>query len=148
MDHLHALTEADELLVAAQNVLGGEWENADGGADTCVLPSGESGVQYGLTRGGGNPVGDAQSVAASVTAVATLWTSAGFEPTVIELPALDGLALTEVRYPETGYGVDGLYLSFQATTAGASVQALTRCVPGDAAEINRAWHEANDPAMP
>jgi hypothetical protein len=139
MDHQQAWDELDGLFQQAQTIVGGEWENIDGGARKCGLPSGGSGAQYPFGRfGSGVPVEQQQAV---IDEVVRVWSEAGFEPTVIVKPEVKGIVVTEVRYPASGYGVDGLAMQFWVATSATTLDGQTRCVPGDADEINREWQQ-------
>lgn len=133
MDHVQAKAEVDDLFSQAQELVGGDWQIADTGAQACSLDGG-TGARYALTRIGSGVPGE--NTAAIVAGVVDAWTSAGFAPTVSELPPVNGLVVTQVRYPASGNGVDGLYLRFWAGTEATTLEGLTRCVPGDANEIN------------
>jgi hypothetical protein len=133
MDHVQAKAEVDDLFAQAQQIVGGDWQVADSGAESCNLVVG-SGARYALTRiGAGIAADQTDSI---VKGVVDAWTTAGFAPTVTELPPVNDLVVIQVRYPASGYGVDGLYLQFWAGTEASTLEGLTRCVPGDANEIN------------
>lgn len=134
MDHTEAKVELEGLFAVAYDRVGGAWESLDRGAEPCTLPSGGTGARYPLTRlGPGVPKEQQQAVIDTVVAG---WTKAGFTPTVTDLPPVNGLVVIEVRYPASGYGVDGLAMQFWIAHTGTSLDGQTRCVPGDADKIN------------
>lgn len=139
MTYDEALTELEGLLTPVQDVVGGDWENLDGGAERCSLPNGDTGAWSPSARlGSGVPAEQHQTI---VDQVVQIWTDAGFEPVVTKRPPVEGIVVTEVGYPADGYGVDGLYLAFSVGVNSTSVEGQTRCVPGDAAQINEDYQE-------
>ena len=139
MNHLEAKAELNNLFAAAQTAVGGDWVSQDGGAEDCRLPSGAIGAQYPLSRlGPGVPLEQQQKV---IDTVVSAWTKAGFKPTVSKLQANNGIVVTEVGYPASGYGVDGLYMVFGIGVNSTDLDGQTRCVPGDAAKINSDRHK-------
>ena len=139
MDHKQARDELDGLFQQVQTIVGGEWESLDSGAEKCGLPSGGVGARYGLGRiGPGVPLEQQQAV---IDEVVRVWSEAGFEPTVTVKPEVKGIVVTEVRYPASGYGLDGLAMQFWVATSATTLDGQTRCVPGDADEINREWQQ-------
>lgn len=135
MDHQEARDEMDGLFQQVQTIVGGEWESLDSGAEDCSLPSGGVGARYGLGRIGPGVAKEQQQ--AVIDQVVRVWAEAGFESTVTELPPVNGLVVVEVRYPASGYGVDGLAMRFGIGLRSTDLDGQTRCVPGDADEINR-----------
>lgn len=134
MNHAEARAELDAVLTAAQNAVGGEWEMADSGAEACTLPSGDTGARYVLARyGAGLPNDTLQPAVDTIVAVLT---DAEFPPTV-STRTESGVEVTEIGYPETGKGVDGLFIEVNISENRSSVLGQTRCVPGDYAQINR-----------
>ena len=134
MDHREAKAELNNLFAAAQDAVGGDWENQDRGAEDCHLLSGAIGAQYPLSRlGPGVPLEQQQKL---IDTVASAWSKAGFTTTVSKMPAYKGIVVTEVGYPASGYGVDGLYMVFSIGVNATYLEGQTRCVPGDAAKIN------------
>jgi hypothetical protein len=146
MDHVQASAELDEILKIAQDAIGGEWKNLDGGAAPCALPSGGQGVQYGFGRTGPGVPLDQQKAIEDL--VVTEWTAREFAP-VVGSQSLEDIVYTTVRYPETGYGVDGLYLDFRLGERGSAISGQTRCVPGDYRQINKDYQaERNSTLTP
>jgi hypothetical protein len=134
MNHTEAWAELDAVLTAAQNAVGGEWEIADSGAEACTLPSGETGARYVLGRyGAGLPKDQLQPV---IDTIAAVLDEATFTPT-ISTRTESGVEVTEIGYPETGKGVDGLFVEVNISETRSSVLGQTRCVAGDYAQINR-----------
>lgn len=134
-----ATAEVDEIITAAQDAIGGEWTSADGGAEACELPSGETGARSPFGRfGPGMPKDQLQPV---VDVIVAAWTDAGFTPTVTTQMQGD-VEYTAVGYPETGTGQDGLYVELEINENGSGILGQTRCVPGDYAQINRDYQEA------
>ena len=134
MNHREAEAELDNQFAAAQNAVGGGWVNQDSGAEDCHLSSGAIGAQYPLSRlGPGVPLEQQQKV---IDAVVSAWTKAGFQTTVSKMPAYKGIVVTEVGYPASGYGVDGLYMVLGIGVNATYLDGQTRCVPGNAAKIN------------
>jgi hypothetical protein len=134
MDHRAATAELNGLFAVAQDAVGGDWEISDGGAEPCALPSGESGAQFGFARyGAGVPLDQQQAIVDSVVAA---WTNEDFAPTVGS-QSIEETEYTTVRYPESGWGVDGLYLDFRLGEHGSAMLGQTRCVPGDYLAINK-----------
>jgi hypothetical protein len=134
MDHREARDELDAVLVAAQSAIGGQWEIADSGAEACTLPSGKTGARYVLARfGDGVPADQAQPAIGTIVEV---WSEATFAPSVSSRTE-SGVEVTEIGYPETGKGVDGLFVEANISETRSSVLGQTRCVAGDYAQINR-----------
>jgi hypothetical protein len=134
MNHGEAKAELNDLFTAARDAVGGAWVLQDGGAESCTLPSGATGARYPLARmGPGVPEGQQEKI---IDAVVTAWTDAKFTPTVSKKPPINGFVVTEVGYPASGYGIDGLYVVFGIGVNSTDLQGQTRCVPGDAAKIN------------
>ena len=135
MDHIEAKAEIDTLFQVVQELVGGEWERHDSGALPCTLPSGSMGTEYKLDRiGPGVPVEQQRAV---LDRVAEEWSDKGFELTTYAYPVIKGITVTAMRYPETGYGEDGLAFEFAVASSASTFEGQTRCVPGDADEINR-----------
>lgn len=139
MTYTEASAELDSLITTAQDAIGGEWTSADGGAEACELPSGETGARSPFGRfGPGMPKDQLQPV---VDVIVAAWTDAGFTPAVTTKMQGD-VEYTAVGYPETGKGKDGLYVELQINENGSGILGQTRCVPGDYAQINRDYREA------
>lgn len=129
-----AVAEVQTLLDSAQSAIGGHWESRESGAEDCALPDGTTGARFALgATGPGLPAAELTTAVASVTSA---WSDAGFAPVVKELAPVNGVTATQVSYPESGEGVDGLYLRLRITESGSALDAQTRCVPGDSAQIN------------
>lgn len=137
MDHTEAMQELDGLFRIAQDALGGDWESGDDGAEACELPSGEAGVRYVFARYGTALAADQQTTV--VDTIVAGWTARDFTPTA-GTDTSGEVEISTVRYPATGRGVDGLYMQFRAGVNGSSIQGQTRCVPGDAGQINEEFH--------
>lgn len=135
MDPEDAKAEIVALIEPVQALVQGDWQDLDKAAEACSLASGGTGARYGMLRIGPGVEEGAQK--AFLDAVTAQWTKAGFTPTASERPPLNGVVVTELRFPTTGFGEDGLYLRASVSTNSAQVEAQTRCVPGDANEINR-----------
>ena len=134
MDYPQAQAELAKLYALAQDAVGGSWEYTELGADVCGLPSGAKGAQTGgVSYGPGVPLDRQQAIIDQVVAA---WTRAGFKPFVLARPPVKTIISTQVRYPASGYGVDGFTLSFEVATTASSLDGQTRCVPGDADAIN------------
>jgi hypothetical protein len=54
---------------------------------------------------------------------------------------LGNVQISTARYPENGWGVDGLYMELRVGVNGSSILGQTRCVPGNAGKINEEHHE-------
>jgi hypothetical protein len=134
MNHREAKAELNDLFAAAQDAVGGDWVNQDAGAESCTLPSGATGARYPLARMGPGVPEDQQDKI--IDAVVRAWSDAKFTPTASKKPPINGFVVTEVGYPASGYGVDGLYMVFGIGVNSTDLAGQTRCVPGDAAKIN------------
>jgi hypothetical protein len=132
MDYTESAHELNNLFVAVQDAIGGEWENADSAAEACELPSGGTGARAAFGRfGQGVPVEQQQSV---VDAISAAWDDAEFAPSVST--GVDGEAqFTRIAYPESGQGPDGIYIELKFNENGSAILGQTRCVPGDYEEI-------------
>jgi hypothetical protein len=134
MTPFEAHDELDALLVAGEKVVGGTWRSTDGGAEFCTTSDGTKGAVFPFGRlGQGVPAAQQESV---LSGVAATWTSAGFPATRSSLGSEGGSAVTQLRYPASGYGTDGIYLTFTVNENGSSFDAQSRCVPGDADKVN------------
>lgn len=134
MDHTEARAELDALLLAAQDVLPGQWEVSDSGPRTCTLPSGELGVDYALQRvyESGLPV---ESQVEALDAVSAVWRDMGYSITEIEREPVNDIEASELVYPESGADDTGLQFSLAMTTRGVVVGGQSRCGVGDAREL-------------
>jgi hypothetical protein len=132
MTHNESVHELNDLFLAAQDSIGGSWENADSAAEACELASGATGARAAFGRfGQGVAVEQQQSVVDSITAE---WSDAGFDPTVTT--GVDGdVDFLRVAYPESGQGPDGMYVELKFNENGSSILGQTRCVPGDYEQI-------------
>lgn len=135
MNAAQAHDELATLLEDAQSVVGGEWKSIDGGAEICTTAAGKPGVVYPFGRlGPGVPGGDQQAMLDRVVAA---WKSSGFTAVPHTQPSVKGVEIREVRYPDSGYGEDGIYLIFSVSVNGSTIDAQSRCVPGNADQINQ-----------
>jgi hypothetical protein len=134
MDYPQAQAELARLYAMAQDAVGGTWKPMEFGADSCALPSGARGAQTG--GGSDGPGVPLEQQRAIIDQVVAAWTRAGFKPFVSARPPVKSIVATQVRYPASGYGVDGFTLSFEIATTASTVDGQTRCVPGDADAIN------------
>lgn len=142
MDHDEAYSELDSLFKVAQDAVGGEWESADSGALDCALPSGDEGAQYAFARKSeGIPKDQQQAI---IDLVVAAWTAKELAPTLGSRSS-QGSEITTVRYPASGWGVDGMYFEFRLSERSAGLIGQTRCVPGDLEQINRDYHDSNSP---
>jgi hypothetical protein len=133
MDASQAHDEVDSLLNQAQQAVGGTWRSIDGGAEICKAAGGP-GAQFPFGRlGPGVPVDQQSAIIATVTAA---WKTAGFTPVELAPHEENGHTVRQLDYPASGYGEDGIYLSLSITTLGSSLDAQSRCIPGDADKIN------------
>ena len=134
MDATQAHDEIDAVLSGAERVIGGSWQRLDSGAQFCTMAGGNKGAVFPFMRiGPGVPSAQRAAILASVT---QQWTAAGFAPTALDGDTYDGVADSELRYPASGYGTDGVYLSLQLSVNASSAEGQSRCIPGDADTIN------------
>ena len=134
MDATQAHDEIDGVLRGAQQVIGGSWQRLDTGAELCTTASGKKGAVFPFMRiGPGVPAAQRAAILAEVT---QQWTAAGFAPTAVQGDTYEGVADDELRYPASGYGTDGVYLSLQLSVNASSAEGQSRCIPGDADKIN------------
>jgi hypothetical protein len=148
MTHDESAHELNDLFIAAQDTIGGSWENADSAAEACELPSGRTGARAAFGRfGQGVAVEQQRSV---VDTIAAAWSEAEFEPTVTT--GVDGDAeFFRIAYPESGQGPDGMYIELKFNENGSAILGQTRCVPGDYDEIRddiRSSREATSTPTP
>lgn len=137
MDYPQAQAELKKLYAMAQDAVGGTWKYTELGADVCGLPSGAKGAQTGgFSYGPGVPLEQQQAI---IDQIVDAWTKAGFVPSVSARPPVKNIVSTQVRYPASGYGVNGFTLSFEVATTASTLDGQTRCVPGDADAINREY---------
>jgi hypothetical protein len=128
-------------LDAAQKIVGGSWEDEDGGAEVCTTPSGEAGATFQLMRSG-PPVPLAQQQT-MVDAVSKLWAKAGYSgvQSAQFIKDAEGIALD---YPKQfGTAPDGTHLTFAVSVGGSYVVGQTPCVAGDADAYDAAHHPDN-----
>ena len=134
MNATQAHDEIDAVLSGAEKTIGGSWQRLDGGAQICTTASGKKGAVFPFMRiGPGVPAAQRAAILASVT---KQWTAAGFPPTALESDTYEGVADSELRYPASGYGADGVYLSLQLSVNASGAEGQSRCVLGDADKIN------------
>jgi hypothetical protein len=134
MNATQAHDEIDAVLATAQQAVGGSWQALDTGAEICSTASGKKGAVFPFMRiGPGVPADQRAAIIASVT---KKWTAAGFAPTLLAGDTYDGVADSELRYPASGYGTDGVYLSLQLSIKASGAEGQSRCIPGDADKIN------------
>jgi hypothetical protein len=134
MNATEAHDELDHVLLGAQRAIGGSWQSLDGGAEICRTASSEKGAVFPFMRLGPGVPPDQQ--AAIFATVAEQWKTAGFAPTMLDDSTIAGVAVSELRYPATGNGVDGVYLSLRLSINASDAEGQSRCIPGDADKIN------------
>ena len=134
MDHVEAKAQLVALLETAQDAIGGEWERSDAGAHTCTLAAGGDGAAYGLNRLGPGVAADAQQ--AIVDEVVAAWLAHDVDAVASTLPEVEGVIVTQVRYPATDVDSDGFFVQLWVSERASTVGGQTRCATGDAAEIN------------
>jgi hypothetical protein len=138
MDHTEAMAELNGLFEIAQDAVVGEWEAGDDGAEPCSLPSGAVGVKYVFARYG--PALPPDQHLAVVNAVVADWSANGLTASA-GTSTLGDVQISTARYPENGWGDDGLYIELRVGVNGSSILGQTRCVPGNAGRINEEYHE-------
>lgn len=127
MDYEQAVTELAGLFDRVQATVpgDGEWQQTQFGARPC-----EGGAQSMLQRlGPGSD--DPEAAAAAIVAVLD---DAGY-PARAAVTGTDPLVI-EGSYPAEGTDGDGLGIQFGVSANATTLMGLTRCVPGDPAEIN------------
>jgi hypothetical protein len=133
MEYREAWTELDNLLSAAQNTIGGEWESLDSGARSCSLPLG-AGAQAPLGRTGqGVPLERQESVADEIVAQ---WAAQDVTASV-GVQTVDGTDRVTVRYPPSNVDADGMYIEVRFNEHGTGLLGQTRCASGDYDQINK-----------
>ncbi len=137
MNYTDAVSELDEAMVASQQVIGGEWEVLDAGAEPCSMPDG-TGARAPLSRLGGGLALDRQPEI--IRMVSAEWAAAGFSATEVQLPP-GGLITAELRYPESGEDENGVYLRLEMAPDASRVSGQTRCADGDVVQINEEYQK-------
>ncbi|GAA2083448.1 hypothetical protein GCM10009840_20040 [Pseudolysinimonas kribbensis] len=119
--------ELDGLIGRTQRIFDGAWSSIDTNAEPC--PDGHPGLIFAFGRIG--PGSTTPELGERIPQVLALWKDAGHDASVTH-STQSGVALTEVRFPPGGgYAADGLYLSLVASAKGTTIDAQSRCVPGD-----------------
>lgn len=134
MDHVEAKAQLVTLLEAAQDAIGGEWERSDAGAQTCTLAGGGDGASYSLVRLG--PAVELTQQQAIVDRVVAAWAEQDVKAFVTTKPEVEGVVVTQVRYPEAEVDPDGFYIELWISDRASNIAGQTRCATGDAADIN------------
>ena len=133
LTQVEARAEIDTLFTGVQDQIGGDWKSLDSPPEECALSGGRPGVRFVLARRGvGVPL---EEQSALVDRVVSLWTAAGFAPTLSQLPEVDAFVVTQVRYPESGYDGVGIAMELWISTTATSLDGLSRCGVVDA-ELN------------
>lgn len=134
MNATQAHDEIDAVLTHAQDVVGGRWRSIDGGAEICTTASGAQGAVFPFGRiGPGVPQDQQQAVLDGVVAA---WKKDGFPAVSQSSPSVQGVEVRGVGYPESGHDKNGIYLVFTVSVNSTTLDAQSRCVPGDADKIN------------
>lgn len=133
MDHLEAKAQLVSLLEFAQTTIGGEWQRSDSGARDCERGDG-TGASYLLSRiGPGLPDADQQR---ALDAIAADWAENGVDATLTTKPEVNGVVVTELRYPAEGADPDGFFVELWISDRASTLAGQSRCASGDAAAIN------------
>jgi hypothetical protein len=138
MTPLEAKAELYQLVEVVKQYHQGDWEISPSGALPCVTENGEEGAQYLYLITTDGLEGDAQGTLLDAMSVA--WAEAGFEPTRSVRPAVNGIVVTDLSYPNqgSGPGEQGLVLQLSVGPNAVTSGGQSRCVPGDTAELNGA----------
>jgi hypothetical protein len=115
-----------DIVDASTADVGGEWMLRSGPAvQSCVLPSGDAGAAYSYImdrKAGGTPPSD-------VAKLQDLWTAKGIKTQAYENSGKD--PVRGVR----GFGGPTTSIDLYADPIGYTIEGLSVCTPGDAAEM-------------
>ncbi|AMM20617.1 hypothetical protein AX769_11295 [Frondihabitans sp. PAMC 28766] len=114
------------LLEAAQNIIGGDWRTEDTGLQECFMDDGRVGDSWAALRLGPGLPKEGQTTA--LEKIRAAWSEAGYEPGIGTLPVINGVEVTQLRYPAAGRGPDGLYLEVQVATTGSTLESVASCI--------------------
>lgn len=137
------------LAQQAQDILGGDWEHQDTGAEQCQLASGEVGARVSLLRlnDAGIPVDQQQ---AAIDRIAGHWRAVGLDPVRSSRPGIKDVTTLLLTYPASGVTEDGFYIEVGTSTVGSTIDVRSSCGAGDADKLNEnpAWRTESPSPRP
>lgn len=134
MDYEAAQAELADLVDRVTALVPGDWDITSTGARDCETSGGVQGAQA-LLLGLGPAVAAGQEQA-TAAAIEKLLAEEGYETARKEVTPDGGTVDIELRYPVEGADATGFGISVTVSARASTVDAQSRCAPGNADQIN------------